>query len=431
MIYVIADDLTGANDTGVQFTKNGYKTRVLILDSELKRIEFENNHDVLVIDTETREVEENVARSKLTKILKKIQVSEKDIIYKKIDSTLRGNVGAEIEEIIKIYNKQFCILSPSFPYQQRVTVGGNLIVQKKPLGISKYTNNNNNNGNIPESYIPSILEKQTKLSIGRIDLSEIKKRKNNITRLLGKLINEGKIIIVVDSSNEKHLKDIACSGMSFGNKVLFSGSAGLGNCLAESYRKKKELKICLRNNQRPILIVGGSRNPIMIDQIRHLKENLDFAELRIDIRQIYTHKYKVLNQYTKESLEIIKKNHDLIIYTDAPNNEQKSIDDELMQKYKLSYKELENNIKEFLGILTSNIIKGSNIRNLMLTGGDIAISACRELGISNLELLGELLPGIPLASAIYNNDHLNIITKAGGFGEKSTLYNLIKKFQNY
>jgi len=129
-------------------------------------------------------------------------------------------------------------------------------------------------------------------------------------------------------------------------------------------------------------------------------------------------------------LEILKKNHDLIIYTDAPNNEQKAIDNELMKKYKLSYRELENNIKEFLGILTSNIVKSANIRNLILTGGDIAISACRELGISKLELLGELLPGIPLTSARYDDNFLNIITKAGGFGKKGTMYDLIKKFQN-
>jgi len=394
-------------------------------------MECKNVYDVLVIDTETREVEENVARDKLAEMLKEIKfgVSENDVIYKKIDSTLRGNTGAEIEENLKIFKKQFCLLSPSFPPHQRVTVGGNLIVQDKPLGVTHYIAGNNYN--IAESYIPSILEKQTKLPIGRIDISEIQKGETNITNLITMLTDEGKKIIVADSSNEKHLKDIVTSGMSFGSKVLFAGSAGLANCLAESYKKKIEPTINVRNNKSPMLIVGGSRNPIMVDQIRHLKNNLDFAELRIDIRKIYTQKDKKLHQYTEESLEILKKNHDLIIYTDAPNNEQKAIDNELMKKYKLSYKDLENNIKVFLGMLTSNIVKGANIRNLILTGGDIAISACRELGISKLEILGELLPGIPLTSARHDDNSLNIITKAGGFGEKDTLYNLIKKFKSF
>lgn len=430
MIFIIADDLTGANDTGVQFAKNGYKTSVLILDDKLKNMECKNLHDVLVIDTETREVEENVARDKLAEMLKEIkfEVSENDIVYKKIDSTLRGNAGAEIEENLKIFKKQFCLLSPSFPPHQRVTIGGNLIVQDKPLGFSTYIAGNNYD--ITGSFIPSILEKQTKLLIGRIDIKEIQKGENNITNLISMLNKEGKEIIVADSSNEKHLKDIISSGMSFGSKVLFAGSAGLANCLAESYKKTTKPKINVRDNKSPILIVGGSRNPIMVDQIRHLKDNLDFAELRIDIREIYTQRDKKLHQYTEESLEILKKNHDLIIYTDAPNNEQKAIDKELVEKYKLSYRELENNIKEFLGMLTSNIVKDASIRNLILTGGDIAISVYRELGISKLELLGELLPGIPLTSAKFDDNSLNIITKAGGFGKKDTLYDLIKNFQN-
>jgi len=430
MIFIIADDLTGANDTGVQFAKNGYKTSVLILDEKLKSMKSKNIHDVLVIDTETREVEENVARDKLARMLKEInlRVGENNIIYKKIDSTLRGNVGAEIEEILKNFKKKFCLLSPSFPPHQRVTIGGNLIVEDNPLGFSPYIAGNNHN--IAESFIPSIIEKQTKLPIGSIDISEIQKGKTTIIDLIANLTNEGKKIIVADSSNEKHLKDIISSGMSFGSKVLFAGSAGLANCLAESYKKTTKPKINVRDNKSPMLIVGGSRNPIMVDQIRHLKDNLDFNELKIDIKEIYTHKDKKLHQYTEESLEILKKNHDLIIYTDAPNNEQKAIDNELMKKYKLSYRELENNIKEFLGILTSNIVKSANIRNLILTGGDIAISACRELGISKLELLGELLPGIPLTSARYDDNFLNIITKAGGFGKKGTMYDLIKKFQN-
>jgi D-threonate/D-erythronate kinase len=429
MIYIIADDLTGANDTGVQFTKNGYKTKVLILDDELTNTKFEDNYDVLVIDTETREDEEKISRSRLNKILKSINVSEKDIIYKKIDSTLRGNIGAEIEEIMKIFNKQFCIISPSFPSHQRVTIGGNLLVEQKLLGLSGYVDNST--GKKAESFIPSLLGQQTKLSIGRIDLSAVNKGQYEIKKALNDLIEQKKNIIVIDSSDEKNLRDIVSGGIGFSEKVLFSGSAGLANCLAESYKKKKDLKYDIRNNKNPILIVGGSRNPVMVDQIEYLKNKLKFAELKINIKEIYSQESKILVYYAEEALKILKNNQDLAIYTDAINNEKKSIDKELMQEYKLTYKELENKIKEFFGLLTSTIIKKNTIRNMILTGGDIAISVCKELCISNLEVLGELLPGIPLTRACFHEDTLNIITKAGGFGRKETLYELINKFRNY
>ena len=101
MIYLIADDLTGANDTGVQFTKKGYNTIVSVLD-EQSTIIIPDNLDVFVIDTETRELESKTARKRLKSILEKININKKDVVYKKVDSTLRGNMGDEIEEIMMI-----------------------------------------------------------------------------------------------------------------------------------------------------------------------------------------------------------------------------------------------------------------------------------------------------------------------------------------
>ncbi len=101
MIYVIADDLTGANDTGVQFAKKGYNTMVSILDKQ-STIIIPNNLDVFVMDTETRELEDKTIRKILRNILKKININKKDVVYKKVDSTLRGNIGDEIEEIMSI-----------------------------------------------------------------------------------------------------------------------------------------------------------------------------------------------------------------------------------------------------------------------------------------------------------------------------------------
>ena len=101
-----------------------------------------------------------------------------------------------------------------------------------------------------------------------------------------------------------------------------------------------------------------------------------------------------------------------------------------MQEYKLSYRELGNRIKDFFGKLASVVTRESKIKNLVLTGGDIAVSVCGELKISELKLIGELLPGIPLTSAHFKDNTLSIITKAGGFGKKETLFELINKFRN-
>ena len=128
-------------------------------------------------------------------------------------------------------------------------------------------------------------------------------------------------------------------------------------------------------------------------------------------------------------LEAVKGNRDLVIHIDAIYNEDKSINKKMMLKYNLRFRELEVEIKIFLGELTSKIIKNSYARNLILTGGDVALGVCKELGIYNINILDELLSGISLAIANYKNYKLNITTKAGGFGKEAALYNLIIKLK--
>ncbi len=429
MIYVIADDLTGANDTGVQFVKNNYKTMVSILEDESLDIVVPDDLDVFVIDTETRETGEKIARNRIKNIFEKLNINKEDIVYKKVDSTLRGNIGHEIEEIMNILKKDICIFSPSFPSHQRITVGGYLIVQRKPLGLSEYSSHNLDQEE--NSFIPLLLEKQTNFSIGQIDLKEVCRGQETILKKINDLYQKGNQIIVIDSTNDEHLKDIFASSLKLDRPVLFSGSAGLANHFPSIDNKNEELKIKIENNKGPVIVVAGSRHSIMEGQIKHLKNRVNFTELKIDLEQIFSNKDGILDSYTNKCLKAIKNNYDLVIHTNTIYNERKLINKKLMLKYNISFRELEIKIKTFLGELTSRIVKNSYARNLILTGGDIALGVCRELGISNLTILDELLPGIPLTVVNYKNYNLNIVTKAGGFGKEDTLYNLINKFKNY
>src|SRR5665648_105631 len=428
MIYVIADDLTGANDTGVQFTKKGYKTIVSVLD-EQSTIMIPDNADVFVIDTETREADSKTARKRLKSILEKININKKDIIYKKVDSTLRGNIGAELEEIMIILNRDICIFSPSYPSYQRITIGGYLVVDQKPLSLSEYSCDNSTQ--VENSFIPFLLKKQTDFPVGQIDLKDVAKGQKTILSKINELYQKGNKIIVIDSTNEEHLKDIFASGLKLDRPVLFSGSAGLANHFPNINNKSEDLKIKIENNKGPVIVVAGSRNSIMEDQVNYLKNRLNFTELKIDLEQVFSDKDRILDNYASEGIKAIKGNRDLVIHTAATYNEEKSINKKLMLKYHIGFRELEIKIKTFLGELISKIIKNSDVRNLILTGGDTALGVCKELGISNFNVIDELLPGIPLAIAHYKSYHLNIVTKAGGFGKEDALYHLINKLKNY
>lgn len=428
MIYIIADDLTGANDTGVQFSKKGYNTIVLIL-KESEDIIIPDKTDVLVVDTETREVNAKKACQRLRNVLNKLNFSDKDVFYKKIDSTLRGCIGAEIEEMMNFLEKDICIFTPTFPSHQRITIGGYLIVNGRPLGLSKYYSGGLKAGEA--SFIPFLLKQQTSLPIARIDFIDVTKGQEVIFKKINKLYQKGNKIIIVDATEEVHLKNILNSIFKFEGSVLYAGSAGLANYFPEIYNKNRSFKLNMEKNKGPILIVDGSRNPITKSQITHLKGEIDFFGLNIDIEQILSDRKTILEHYLTDSITVIKNGQHLVIHTDPLYNDKENINNKLMQKYNLSFRELELTIREFLGELTAKIVRNSPARNLILTGGDIALGVCLALGIQNLNVVDELLPGIPLSTANLKDINLKIVTKAGGFGEKDTLFRLINKLTDW
>ena len=428
MFYIIADDLTGANDTGAQFSKKGYNAIVSILEESGNIIiPGEDEIDVLVIDTETREVTDaNIVRQRLSKVLEKLNFCAKDIFYKKIDSTLRGCIGAELEEMMNFLKKDICVLTPTFPSHQRITVGGYLIVNGRPLlGLSKYYNGDLKEGDA--SFIPSLLRQQTNLPIARIDFIDVTKGQEVIVKKLNKLYQEGNKIIIVDAAEEVHLKDIFDSIVKFEGSVLYAGSAGLANHFPEINNKNRSFPLNMEKNKGPVLIVSGSRNPITKSQITYLKEELKLFDLNIDIEEIWSNRKTILKHYLTDAITVIKNGQHLVIHTDPIYNDKENINNKLMKKYNLSFRELELTIRKFLGELTAEIVRNSPVRNLILTGGDIALGICSALGIQSLKIIDELLPGIPLSMANSNNINLKVITKAGGFGDKDTLLKLIEK----
>ena len=428
MFYIIADDLTGANDTGAQFSKKGYNAIVSILEESGNIIiPGEDEIDVLVIDTETREVTDaNIVRQRLNKVLEKLNFCAKDIFYKKIDSTLRGCIGAELEEMMNFLKKDICVLTPTFPSHQRITVGGYLIVNGRPLlGLSKYYNGDLKEGDA--SFIPSLLRQQTNLPIARIDFIDVTKGQEVIVKKLNKLYQEGNKIIIVDAAEEVHLKDIFDSIVKFEGSVLYAGSAGLANHFPEINNKNRSFPLNMEKNKGPVLIVSGSRNPITKSQITYLKEELKLFDLNIDIEEIWSNRKTILKHYLTDAITAIKNGQHLVIHTDPIYNDKENINNKLMKKYNLSFRELELTIRKFLGELTAEIVRSSPVRNLILTGGDIALGICSALGIQSLKIIDELLPGIPLSMANSNNINLKVITKAGGFGDKDTLLKLIEK----
>ena len=118
VLLIIADDFTGALDTGVQFAARGIKTRVVVgADAALTH----QNADVLVVDTETRHLPAAQAYAAVEGLVQRAKYAGFAYLYKKTDSALRGNVGAELTALLSASGSRQLAFLPAFPQMNRVT----------------------------------------------------------------------------------------------------------------------------------------------------------------------------------------------------------------------------------------------------------------------------------------------------------------------
>ena len=128
-LFVIADDFTGALDTGVQFASYGAATKVVV-GTGLQALEADAQTQVLVVDAETRHLPAAQAYDTVYRLVRWAKEKKIGCIYKKTDSALRGNIGAELSAALAADGGDRLHFVPAFPNLDRVTRGGVLTGHK-------------------------------------------------------------------------------------------------------------------------------------------------------------------------------------------------------------------------------------------------------------------------------------------------------------
>ena len=115
---IIADDFTGANDTGVQLRRRGFPTEVLFCGKPM------GADRSIVIDTESRTVHPDHAYEIVSHALEDVDFDSFRYVIKKVDSTMRGNIAAEIKAVDEHFKPELMIFAPALPDLKRTTVDG-------------------------------------------------------------------------------------------------------------------------------------------------------------------------------------------------------------------------------------------------------------------------------------------------------------------
>ena len=134
-LVIVADDLTGAADTGACFADAGLITAIRFEDSTVL------NSDVVVVSTESRDLDEVAATEAVRSALTATAGNQIDArprwIYKKIDSALRGHPRDELFAAMEATGVRRALVAPAFPAERRTTVGGRQHIDGVPVESSR------------------------------------------------------------------------------------------------------------------------------------------------------------------------------------------------------------------------------------------------------------------------------------------------------
>lgn len=408
-LLIIADDLTGAIETGVQLAKQGISTKVVLnSNADLQDIYSETEASVLVINTESRHIHPMEAAESVRNVVVKAQAAGVKRFYKKTDSTMRGNIGAELEAFLHEAAQRVLPFIPAHPKLKRFTRKGIHYIDEQLLHETSFGRDPLEP--IKISDISEILHIQTRVNINTIEATKVEPMS----------LKDG--ILVFDCESVHDLKTIGDFLVNNSLHQAIAGSAAMVELLPGLFQLKS-LKFKPPKPRGPILIVNGSLNRISLEQVKHAHERgikmISIATELLSDESFYTSPYfrSLLSQIknTIESRQNIILNSTLIdkhIHVDFTNN-----------------KHLKANLFEFIagqmGAIVSAILEEIHVNSLAVFGGDTLSGIMQAMSIKYIAPKLEILPGVALSLVNVKNKDIQLVSKPGGYGDKDVILHIL------
>lgn len=419
---IIADDLTGANDTGAILAQNGFMVGTILRKGHMEQF---RNYDVLCISTNSRGISRDEAYERIRKAAELFPKSDSILYSKRIDSTLRGNVGAEIDSILDYLGQEYrAVVVASFPGSGRVSVGNILLVNGVPLQLTEVAKDPT--APVHTSRITDIVKQQSKYNVGYIGLEKVVESSGGLLEELIEKAGDNQII-VIDAQNNRDIEAIAACCAASGLKIVAVDPGAFTAALANQlFRHKKEAI------QKKLLCGVGSASDLTRQQLKYLKKTSDPLVVRIHTDEFFTEERRRAEMDRVKS-EILKNEeaHGVLVITTTENKED-VLELPPADGANLSKKDCAQLITDTVAQVLYDLLRemDGRIGGVYASGGDVAAAFCEKLGISGFNVKGEVIP-----LAIYSNtiggDHegLPMITKGGLVGKEDTLKQCIEYFE--
>lgn len=398
---IIADDFTGANDSGVQLKRRGIKTDVVFSTKMMK-----SDSTSYVIDTESRGLSSDEAYQYLYNFASEVRTDEFKYIIKKVDSTLRGNIAEEVKALDQVFNSDLIIFMPALPDLNRTTVNGIHMLNNVPITETEIARDPKKP--VTEDNLSKILSKRFNENINHISIDHIES--NNLELRGGRVFS-------CDSLTNEHMKAVIKKAIESKKKVLWVGTAAIVENLMEVEKKTK-----------PSMAMIGSVSSVTRNQVKYAEEK-GITLLKIPIYEIL--EGRDAEEYVGKAIEALQAGKDLLVLSSSSYCEEEyDKTNEVGYRKNMTNEEISVFTQGVLGDISKEIISRVEVSGVFLTGGDTARGFFEKTGALGSTIVGEVMIGIPMMKLRGGEfEGLNIITKAGAFGNIDTIYYSMRKLK--
>src|SRR5258708_31374563 len=176
-VLILADDLSGAADCGIACVHAGLSAMVSLGTPR----DADAAADVLSLDAHTRVLSADAAADRMRRLVTLYAGERSTLLFKKIDSTLRGHLGAELAAVLKarrtVVPGAVAIMAPAFPSNGRTTVGGLHYVHGSPLHESDLWKKEGMQG---EARIAEMLQ-GSGLHVGLLEIATVRRSREKLS----------------------------------------------------------------------------------------------------------------------------------------------------------------------------------------------------------------------------------------------------------
>jgi len=378
LVGLVADDVTGASDSAVQFATGGWSAH-LLLDPDGAPDIGALAPCLLAVATGVRAAGDEAAAVATARAVRSLMTRGCDRLYVKVDSTMRGSVAGQLRGALAAWKLRhpgaIAVLCPAFPGQHRVVVGGRVLVGGLPLAHAAAATD-------PVAPVRETRVDRLVPSAVTVDLPGL--RSAFELRRVGR---DGPELVSVDAATDDDLAAIAAELDRLGPAAVAAGSAGLAGALARQWSAGRCLAAAPEVGRCARVLVGvSSLHPVTTESVERLREALaardDAGRGRVDV---------VTTPTTR---------------TDAAT------------------------VAASFGAQMAEQLSRARYDALVLVGGDGAAATLGRIGASAITVHAALARGVPLGRIVGGTaSGLRIVTKSGGFGDGDSLVRILDRLQ--